>query len=348
MASKTSKAKAKPPLVFRCLPVKQFDQTFYMFAAPAKALWSVVSINQRDENKDSGYQRVLSPSRTRAIAAYLKKQQPMPLSLLISFDDAALSPDKRTITIKNKPKSGWVIDGQHRLAGAHESELDVELPVIAFVGLDVSQQIGQFVTINREAKGVPTSLYYDLLKHLPKKKSAADTAKERAADIANELRKDEESPFFGKIVIMSSPAKGEISLTNFVRKVAPLVFETKGFLAAYSVVEQRGIIHNYYKGLQIAEPKEFDKPDSVFFQTIGFGALMNALPTFVNLTLKATKSFKVKDVVSTFKEIGHFDFAAWRELGTGGAAESQAGDDLTAELLAAFETKGEAGSIALE
>ena len=38
--------------------------------------------------------------------------------------------------------------------------------------MDIDDQVFQFVTINRTAKGVPTSLYYDLLKHLPPSKNS--------------------------------------------------------------------------------------------------------------------------------------------------------------------------------
>jgi DGQHR domain-containing protein len=102
---------------------------------------------------------------------------------------------------------GWVIDGQHRLAGAEVASrggTDIELPVIAFIGLSEPRQVEQFVTINREAKNVPTSLYLDLLRLLPNRKPA-DVAKERAADLATQLRRDEESPFFESIVVTTSP-----------------------------------------------------------------------------------------------------------------------------------------------
>src|SRR5207302_1636135 len=112
-----------------------------------------------------------------------------------------------------------------------------EVAVVAFLGLDIKEQIEQFIRINKEAKNVPSSLYIDLLKHLPDK-SDTDIAKERSADIANELRKDENSPFFGKIVMIGNPKAGEISLTNFARKIAPLVQRNKGKLSIYSATTQ--------------------------------------------------------------------------------------------------------------
>lgn len=324
---------------FQCVPVKQGKHTLYMISASAKKLWSVVQINARDEDKDEGYQRVLSPSRLRAIATYISKGNPIPTSILVSFvkKGAKLSEDGKYLLVKDAPDSGWVIDGQHRVAGAHQVESEIQLPVVAFLGLDIDEQIEQFVTINREAKGVPTSLYYDLLSHLPKK-SPADAAKERAADLATEIKRDEESPFYGRIVVTTSPKKGEMSLNNFVRKIHPLLLDGRA-LHHYSAPEQAGILMNYYNGLRVAFPSLFVK-SSIFFQTIGFGALINALPTALHLCLTQYKGFKVVDVAKMFKEVKHFDFASWEKLGTGSSAEIQAGDDLKQELLSAFNTEG--------
>ncbi|MDB5870886.1 MAG: hypothetical protein JWQ07_328 [Ramlibacter sp.] len=319
---------------FKCIPIKQGTTTLYAFAASAKSLWKLVQINTRDPDKDKGYQRILSPSRVSSIAKYISAKNPIPTSILVSFSKATINATGTEIAVPTKANAGWVIDGQHRLAGAHQSSKDIELPVIAFVGLDVDAQIQQFVTINKEAKGVPTSLYYDLLSHLPDK-SPAERAKERAADIAAELRKEEDSPFSGRIVITSAPKKGQISLNNFVRKVYPLLLDGR-VLAPYSVTEQKLVIANYYKGLQVAFPQVFQKHANLFYQTLGFGALMNALPVFLGLCIKKYKAFKVEDVAKVFSQVKHFDFAGWENLGTGSAAETQAGEDLRTELLAAF------------
>jgi len=294
-------------------------------------------VNRRIEDKEEGYQRTLSPSRVRQIARYIEGQNTIPLSILVSLDKGKYQIKDGSILFRAKSDVGWVIDGQHRLAGAHESKVNMSMPVIAFLELPTEEQIKQFVVINREAKGVPTSLYYDLLKHLPNK-SAADRAKERAADIANQLKKAEESPFFGRIVTMTSPRNGEISLNIFVKKVSPLVFENKGILSTYSAIEQEKIVANYYHALSNVFSKEFRDDNSVFFQTIGFGALFRILPTAFSLSLKHYKGFAISDVTKLLSEIKEFDFSDWKKYGTGNAAEIQAADDLRSELEEAFGT----------
>lgn len=318
---------------FRCQRVRQDTNDLFIFAAPVKTIWELVEISRREPNKDKGYQRALSQSRVEAIAKYLKSGKPIPTGLVISFDEATVSADGSELKVPRRADAGWVIDGQHRLAGAHRSGLDIELAVVGFIGLGEERQIEQFVTINKEAKGVPSSLYLDLMKHLPTTKSATDIAKERAVDIATDLSRAEGSPFFGRIVVVTSPKRGELSLTNFVRKVYPLVHPKSGTFSSYNVSEQQAILSNYYRALENVFPDSFDRVDSLFFQTLGFGALMNVLPTVFSLALKHYKGFRVEDAVLILKLADYFDFEAWRQAGTGNAAELGAADDLRRELL---------------
>lgn len=327
-------------LKVEALQVVQATHTLYLFRAKASVLYSAFSINRKIENKDEGYQRVLSLSRVQAITRYVVSKRAIPGAVIISLNPGtSFNKNKGTLTIPAGTDAGWVIDGQHRLAGAQEAAragVDIELPVVAFIDLTATTQIEQFITINREAKNVPTSLYLDLLHHLPNKR-AADVAKERAADLAGQLRKDEDSPFFERIVVTSAPKSGQtISLTNFVRKIAIHVAPDKGILNAYTEKEQLGVLGNYYQGLRQVFSSEFDSKDSIFFKTLGFGALWNVFPTFFSLTLKNQNGFTVKDVASTFKRIDTYDFSKLMQSGSGDQAERMAAEDLKASLLLAF------------
>jgi DGQHR domain-containing protein len=328
------KRKVKPPIEFPCVTASQGDIRLALFSADASKLFSLVDINRRDPDKKKGYQRTLSLARVNSVVKYIKSKKPMPLSILVSFDDASLSDDGTILIVPDRKNAGWVIDGQHRLSGAYESKQKLDLPVVAFLRLPVEKQVEQFVTINREAKGVPTSLYYDLLPQLPHAKSDSEQSKERASDIGNQLKRDEASPFFNRIVIMTSPRAGEMSLTNFVRKVAPLVNRKTGKFSLYTELEQRKILDNYFRALTHVFPKTIKEDSPIFFQTIGFGAVINALPTVFDLTLKRSKGFTIEDATRLLKEIDDFNFEQWREMGTGTAAETLAGEELRERLLA--------------
>jgi DGQHR domain-containing protein len=358
-AAKKNTSKAEPKikkhtgrttesLRFFALEVTQADTKLYVFKAKASVLFNSLSINRRIENKDEGYQRTLSSSRVQAITRYIMQRRPIPGAVIVCLDKATFDSKKSEITIPAGTDVGWVIDGQHRLAGAEEAsrqKTDIELPVVAFLDLSKEKQIQQFVTINKEAKNVPTSLYLDLLRELPPSKNPTEIAKERAADLATQLRRDEGSPFYERIVVASSPKPGQLSLTNFVRKISPLVTPEKGTLGVYTELEQQSVIANYYKGLRQVFPKEFEAKESIFFKTIGFGALWNVFPVFFNLALKHQQGFEVKDVVAIFKRIDTTDFSGWRQLGSGNQAEQIVGDDLKASLLYAFREGDSTGTL---
>jgi DGQHR domain-containing protein len=336
------------PLTFSALEVTQADTKLYVFKAKASVLFDSLSINRRIEDKDVGYQRTLSAARVQAITRYIMQKRPIPGAVIVCLDKATFDSKKSEITIPAGTDVGWVIDGQHRLAGAEEAsrqKTDIELPVVAFLDLSKEKQIQQFVTINKEAKNVPTSLYLDLLRELPASKNPTEIAKERAADLATQLRRDESSPFYERIVVATSPKSGQLSLTNFARKIAPLVIPEKGILGIYTELEQQSVIANYYKGLRQVFPKEFEAKESIFFKTLGFGALWNVFPVFFNLTLKHQQGFEVKDVVAIFKHIDTTDFSGWRQLGTGNQAEQIVGDDLKTSLLYAFREGDKTGSL---
>jgi DGQHR domain-containing protein len=285
--SQKKTGKVSRALQIPAIPVTQTGHTLYLFTAKASVLYGALSINRRVQNKDDGYQRVLSLSRVEAIKQYLSQNKPIPGAIIVNLDKVQFNAKTSILTIPPGTDVGWVIDGQHRLAGAAmaaEAGPDVDLPVVAFVGLEKKVQIEQFITINREAKNVPTSLYLDLLRHLPSK-NAADVTKERAADLATELRRTETSPFYGRIAVLAAPKRGQISLVNFVRKIS-LHIAKNGVLNSFTEPDQLRIISNYYTGLRNVFPQEFDSDDSVFFKTLGFGALVEHLPDCIQPSLE--------------------------------------------------------------
>lgn len=313
-------------LVLPALRIVQGDSTFYAFTLKASQLWPMVSINRRSETEDRGYQRVLSNARVEAVANHIRTGRPVPNSVLISLDGAKFDEKASTLTIPAGEDIGWVIDGQHRIAGAHEAspDTDIELCVFAFVGVDEEFQIEQFITINREAKGVPTSLVYDLLSHLPNRKRPADIATERAAEIANTLRHDAKSALHNRIVVTQSPTKGKISITNFVRKIQPHVHPERGVLRVFTLPEQQAIIANYFAALKRAYPDQWAKADNIFFRTVGFGAMMNMFEEIFTITTTSSSGFTVQDIETTLSGVKHFEFASWEAGGSGNKAEMDA------------------------
>ncbi|NWK73755.1 DGQHR domain-containing protein [Acinetobacter sp. SwsAc6] len=336
---------------------QQQDNSLYIFKIKASKLYEIVAINQREDDKDTGYQRTLSISRAKAISKYItQKQRPIAPGLVVVFENSSFDENESTITIPDQTNAGWVIDGQHRLRGAKlaaDEGIDIELAVIAFLNLSESDQVEQFITINQEAKSVPASLYLDLKRQIPtlNAKTATEVAKEKTVDIADVLRKNPKSIFFEKIAVTSSPSKGQISLNNFVRKVHPHLVEGKGAFATYTSQEVAIILDNYYKGLSKYEPDFFKSAEkNIFFKTLGFGALINALPTFFQWVAKEYNStFTIETVEQGFLKIDHtdFNFTSWEKAGTGSDAEKRAGTDLINAIEDGFTHGGSESKIKL-
>jgi DGQHR domain-containing protein len=340
-----SKSKKKPAFIrVHAIPVKQGKDTFYLFSMPASRLWDITQINRRSEDKTQGYQRALSPSRVRSISKFVAGNGLIPGSIIVSFDKGKFIPASNTLVFPNKDNIGWIIDGQHRLVGAHEANskgINPIMPVVGFLGLKLEKQVSLFVTINKEARSVPASLYIDLLKHLPHKKSEKELTDERIADLTREMDRDESSPFHQRIAFTKQASKGEISLVNFARVLRPHLTRQSGILSIYTPIEQEGAINNYYKALMVTFPELFKKEPSIFFRTIGFGAAWRAFPLIFNLANNKFNSVSVASFSKIFAEIKGFNFEAWEQLGTGTAAEIQAGEDLLTEIHNAFSEHGE-------
>jgi DGQHR domain-containing protein len=334
--------------VFDAVPIHQGKTTLYSFSGKASELWAFVSINRREENKDDGYQRVLATSRVRAVADYIVEGNVIPGSIIIAVDDGTYKIPKGQLHISSGRDVAWVIDGQHRLAGAHlasQEGVDIELNVIALLDFDPQAQIEQFVTINREGKNVPTSLYLDLLKHLPKMRTPGEIATERATDIATQLRRDRASVFYGRIVVTTSPRQGsQISIVNFVRKLAPYVNPEKGLLNLFTLAQQCEIVENYFNAIKDTYPDEWGKSESIFFKTVGFGALMNVFEDVFKECTMHGEGFRVSDITVVLKPLERFDFAQWSTKGSGNKAEMEAAKDFQVDLVRSAEKRRARGT----
>lgn len=105
-----------------------------------------------------------------------------------------------------------VIDGQHRLA-AFEGVKEVgsfELPVVAFVGLDLSWQAYLFYTVNIKPKKINQSLAFDLYpllrteKWLEKFDGHSIYRETRAQELVDRLWSAETSPWYRRINMLGS------------------------------------------------------------------------------------------------------------------------------------------------
>jgi len=155
--------------------------TFFAFVTTPRHLLKISFINHQALNHPDGrpaYQRMISSSRIKEIGGFIKKGGYFPTNLLVNFSEEPrfdFLPNKDNtdpnikfgwLTLPQKYRSAWIIDGQHRLYGySHldESYLDQSLFVIAFARMAVQREADLFITINHKQKSVPRSLLMSLL-----------------------------------------------------------------------------------------------------------------------------------------------------------------------------------------
>lgn len=133
-----------------------------------------------------------------------------------------------------------VIDGQHRLWALEEPEEegsqwsqefrnkidDIEIPVVAFYGLDRTWQAYLFYTINQLAKRIDTSMVFDLYPLLRTEdwllrfEGPNIYRESRAQDLTILLWSQPESPWKDRIIRLGGREKGKVAQAAFVRSLA--------------------------------------------------------------------------------------------------------------------------------
>lgn len=160
--------------------------------------------------------------------------------------------------------SGWepegthpieVIDGQHRLWAFDkdtDTDLDFDLPVVAFYGLDVSWQAYLFWTVNIKPKKINASLAFDLYPLLREQdwllagEGVMVYRETRAQELTEALWGTPESPWYKRINMLGDTgvrAEKPVTQAAFVRSL------TNTFVRAWKT--SRGALGGLFGGAQL-------------------------------------------------------------------------------------------------
>lgn len=203
---------------------------FYCFVSTPKQMLKISFINHRSLNDPDGaptYQRLVSRSRLRQISRFLMAGGFFPTNILVNFTSGIrfeqTAKDDETgvafgqLYLPSRYRSAWVIDGQHRLYGyapLDEKHMTKNIMVIAFEGLDKTEEANLFVTINHEQKSVPKTLLDDLEGEL---KWGSEVPSERigaiSARLIGYLNADIGEPLYGRVTQQGIPATEKTCLT---------------------------------------------------------------------------------------------------------------------------------------
>lgn len=143
---------------------KKGSPQFLLFHAPASDIVGWADVDRLGPDNPTGAQRPLRELKVNKVARFLKADtaNTIPTSVVIAVDPAAISfrgqkgangnGEHGVLTINVKrSKPGLIIDGQHRVFGAHKLFPQMSLNIVAIIGDDDSERAFQFVVINNSA-----------------------------------------------------------------------------------------------------------------------------------------------------------------------------------------------------
>ena len=191
----------------------------YSFSVSPEYLLKIAFVSHRAKGKASdinAYQRLLKKSRLKSIRQYITDGGFFPTNIVVNitdprwltFDRGKQQGEKSSqlfgwLHIRPAYRVAWIIDGQHRLFAYanHPFAKKSLIAVMAFVGLEPSEQARLFVDINAEQRKVKQSLLQELYAELhwdaaePEVRAQAILSK-----VIQVLDADIKSPFRGRIL----------------------------------------------------------------------------------------------------------------------------------------------------
>jgi DGQHR domain-containing protein len=194
----------------------------------------------RDVEEYLGIQRPLNGKRVQELESYVNfHDASFPTAIIIAIDDQHCEYDEETKVLKLRnyvegaatPDTNFrnlarVIDGQHRIAGLQnfsgENGSVFQVPVVVFIGADISDQAYIFATVNLKQTKVNKSLAYDLYDL-----ESTNSPEKVAHDIAVAFDRDTVSPFYGRIKRLGVATPGRtgetITQATFVEALVKLI-----------------------------------------------------------------------------------------------------------------------------
>ncbi|MDQ7019591.1 MAG: DGQHR domain-containing protein, partial [Robiginitomaculum sp.] len=208
----------KDPIEVPALEGKMGNKKYYMFSLEPKLLLKMGFVLHRtraNEAEMPTYQRLLVPSRLTGIGKFIDGGGFFPNSIVLNFNEQGnqirfegqpRTKDSRsrsgTLKIPNCYAIAYIIDGQHRVYGyARSGYKDTNtIPVVAFVGLESTEQLEMFMDINQNQKAVSPTLRITLEEDLYWNSPRLDSRmKALRSSIIRKLGGDATGPLFGMI-----------------------------------------------------------------------------------------------------------------------------------------------------
>ncbi|BCH31848.1 hypothetical protein MesoLjLc_37780 [Mesorhizobium sp. L-8-10] len=257
-----------------CIRGRSLDRPVLLGFASARVLHACSFADVLDEASGRGYQRRLNSRHSLDFRRYV--QEPGSSTIPLTFNLRGHDRDgwrlegrdgAATLHLSLRARPLAQVDCQHRLG--HLSDLDVQLPFMAFIGLSEREEMEIFGIINGKAKGLSNSLldFHDA-------QLCADLASERPELlVALHLKNEPTSPWYNRLDLGGSQVSGlerRASLRT-MQKACRILFRR---LRPRSAEEVARVAHDFWCAVALVMPEAFSKPrKSLVTKGIGVYAL---------------------------------------------------------------------------
>ena len=290
------------------------SHSVFMGFAPAKLLKQHSFADILNEDTGEGYQRPFNKKHSADFRRYItaSNSSTPPLTFNLRKENKnkwciKSGEGRSAILILQKGSSCLAqVDCQHRLGKL--DDIDIELPFMAYIGLDFRQEMAIFNVINSKAKGLSSSLtdYHE-------SKLLTDMANEAPhLFISRKLNEDVSSPWFRLIRYggeTTSGLKRRASFRMMQRTVALFLSQTKG-IDLGTLEDKYHIILSFWEAIQSLFTEEWeDHRHNLITKGVGLYSLMLILSDIVKRNPQ--ESFTAdyfKTVLAPIK--GNFDWSS--------------------------------------
>lgn len=310
------------------VPVLRFDQNgqiMFVGLMRSSDIIRIAYVDVRDEKTNpKGYQRHRDETRCRRIAGFINEPTSyLPGSILLNlrgsstFKSDQIDKSHGALLIPNQKRTAWIIDGQHRMGGFEYTEREFLLPVVFFKNLPHRQEMINFSIINDTQKGINTSLTLSLLGELREKKVGW---KIQAHDIAYNLNRDPESPWFERINMTGSRGMHRpVNLASFANALKPML-RPPIFFHTMDLTDQVLFLNRFWCVLRNMFPDAWSEPNShILLKTLGVYSMSQVALYIFELCSANRGDFskkRIEEYLSALKEFDwHRDTSPFRSMG---------------------------------
>lgn len=222
MAPKTKKTSDQSDLIdehegasgYAARLIVQGRHRFYTLTLPSDILANTCTVDTREANPVTGFQRMLDVKRAQEIADYIDSGfGTVPCSIVLSAQTKAeveYISKSQVLRFKHTPGAFLILDGQHRVYGFQKAQSKLRVPVVIYNGLSRAEEARLFIDINTKQRPVPNELLLDI-KRLAETESDVESLNREVFDL---FADNPASPLLG-LMSPSSRSKGKISRVTF-------------------------------------------------------------------------------------------------------------------------------------